>query len=354
MQPPSIALDPIEPLTSRVAAFRAGDCALNGLDLYYELERATPLLDFHTILRLGPKNLGSDGLQQSYGDHNRLLMLGLDRMVDADLDWYCSRLDGAGDVDATDLAACFDAVGTLGLGRDELVALWLAGALHDCGMLCGRGAYVDVEDGVVLSHDVIEELCPDALRDLAYFVLHNHDYIKDVFLGEMPAAPVRRELEALDPELQPTALAALGIVQVAGAASLGPGRLGRFRVEIFRRCVDGTALDDCSRATRIERLLSPEPEQLVAHASPATDDDALAPFPADRRDALARFLDAVPVHGWQRAHEGEPSGERRPALLALASQWEATGADRIVVARDADAGTHVETALSGCRLLITT
>ena len=71
--------------------------------------------------------------------------------------------------------------------RETLVALWLAAALHDCGMLCGRGAYVDVEDGVVLSRPIIDALCPEDLHDLATFVLHHHDYIKGVFLGEVSA-----------------------------------------------------------------------------------------------------------------------------------------------------------------------
>ena len=107
------------------------------------------------------------------------------------------------------------------------MALWLAAALHDCGMLCGRGAYVDVEDGIVLSRDLIDVLCPGPLRDLALCVLHHHDYIKGVFLGEVPAATVADDIEALVPALQPVAMAGLGLVQVAGAASLGEGRLER-------------------------------------------------------------------------------------------------------------------------------
>ena len=54
---------------------------LTGLELYYALERSTPLLQFHAILRDGPQNRDGSGLQQSYGDHNRLLMLGLDKLL---------------------------------------------------------------------------------------------------------------------------------------------------------------------------------------------------------------------------------------------------------------------------------
>jgi hypothetical protein len=53
----------------------------------------TPLLGYHTILRDGPRNRSRDGLQQSYGDHNRLLMLGLDRLLAGDVEWYEDRLD---------------------------------------------------------------------------------------------------------------------------------------------------------------------------------------------------------------------------------------------------------------------
>ena len=78
-------------------------------------------------------------------------------------------------------------------------------------------------------------------------LIRHHDYIKDVFLGEVPAAAVAQELETLDETLRRTVLAALGLVQIAGAASLGVGRLTAFRVRVFHRCLDGTALDDRSR-----------------------------------------------------------------------------------------------------------
>ena len=53
---------------------------------------------------------------------------------------------------------------------------------------------------------------------------------------------------------------ALGCVQVAGAASLGEGRLGSFRVDIFERCQAGTALDDRRISTRLARLLATTPQ----------------------------------------------------------------------------------------------
>jgi len=95
-------------------------------------------------------------------------------------------------VDDDALRRCCASIAALDLSRETLVALWLGAALHDCGMLSGRGAYVDVEDGVVLSRPIIDALCPEHLRDLSTFVLHHHDYIKGVFLGEVPAPTGRR------------------------------------------------------------------------------------------------------------------------------------------------------------------
>src|SRR5262245_30391417 len=137
-----------------VEAFCRGDTTLSGLALYYELERATPLLEFHTMLRDGPRNLDANGLQQSYGDHNRLLMLGLDKLLHGDLEWYRRRVDADDPPTDADLAEVVDTASRVNISRDALVALWLAGALHDCGMLAGRGPAVDVEDGVVLASEI--------------------------------------------------------------------------------------------------------------------------------------------------------------------------------------------------------
>jgi hypothetical protein len=53
---------------------------LSGLQFYYFLEAATPLLEFHTMLRRGLQNRMRSVLAQPYGDQNRLLLLGLDRL----------------------------------------------------------------------------------------------------------------------------------------------------------------------------------------------------------------------------------------------------------------------------------
>jgi hypothetical protein len=340
---PVIALDDPRLLRGVIDAFLQGDGELSGLELYYELERVTSLLAFHTMLRGGPRNRARSGLQQSYGDHNRLLMLGLDQLVAGDLEWYRERIDLTDPVPDHALLGCFRAVAALELPREQLIALWLAAALHDCGMLCGRGAYVDVEDGAVLSRPIIDALCPDELCDLASFVLRHHDYIKGVFLGEVPAELVADDLAALPDWQRGVGLAGLGCVQVAGAASLGEGRLSAFRIEIFDRCFDGTALDDRSAATRLMRLL----------------DDAPAPPPTPTLD---RFLETAAVHGWHRVTGGIAPSERPALLGALADRWAASGADHVVFADGVEPWTapidldrvprRVETALSGVTVLV--
>ena len=219
----TIVLDEPAALREAIGSFRAGTGPLTGLDLYYELERVTPLLGYHTILRDGPRNRSRDGLQQSYGDHNRLLMLGLDRLLAGDVEWFEDRLDPVSPPDSEALRACVETAAELEVDRDALVALWLGASLHDCGMVFHRGPHVDVEDGVVMSRAIFDELCPSEYRDLAEFALRHHDYIKDVFLGEMPAAPTADALEALPADQRAIGSAALGFIQVAGAASLGVG-----------------------------------------------------------------------------------------------------------------------------------
>lgn len=325
----------------RIESYVDGRSDLTGLELYYELERATSLLTFHTMLRAGPRNRERSGLQQSYGDHNRLLMLGLDRLVAGDLEWYRDRIDPADPVGDDALHRCFDAVAALELTRQQLVALWLAAALHDCGMLCGRGAYVDVEDGVVLGRPILEVLCPARLCDLATAILRHHDYVKGVFLGEVPAAVVADDLATLPVDQQPLALAALGCVQIAGSASLGEGRLNSLRLEIFDRCADGSALTDRSRATRVERL--------VGHRG------ADVPVP----DA---FVDTAAVHGWHRVAATLTGPERVAVLVDVATWWADSGARHVVFADDAaplaspsDArrlSRREETALSGVHVVV--
>ncbi|MEY2453050.1 MAG: hypothetical protein QOD92_2624 [Acidimicrobiaceae bacterium] len=323
-----LAVDPsrVEAVTADIAAYLEGRAPLTGLELYYVLERSTPLREFHTVLRQGPQNRTRSGLQQSYGDHNRLLLLGLDKLVEGDLPWYRERLVHPGAVDDERLQGCFDAVQGLGLTRPACVALWLGAALHDCGMLGGGDGNVDVEDGVVLADDVLDELCPAHVRPLASFAIRNHDYIRNVFLGEVPSGFITDQLGELSVDVRAIAIGALGMIQVAGAASLGEGRLSEFRVAIFERCFDGSALDDGSTRTRLARLLSTGAETVAEPELVAS---------ADGGAALEPLLRHVPLHGWHRASHGiaDDGAAKVSALSVLAERWDASDADHVVLAR---------------------
>ena len=350
-----LALDRPEELAALLDSYLEGRSPLTGLQLYYALEAATPLLQFHTMLRLGPRNLDANGLQQSYGDHNRLLLLGLDKLVEGDLAWYRERLDGAAEVSDDDLRACFAGVAALGATPAALVALWLGAGLHDCGMLGGRGSFVDVEDGTVLAAGVLDALCPPEVVGVARFALRHHDYIKDRFTGEVPVAAIADDLAALDAAQRPLALGVLGMIQVAGAASLGTGRLSAFRIAIFRRCTAGDALEGDQPAERLARLLGDG--DVVDVAGRVHEAGALLEARGSDRPALAAVLDTIPVHGWHHVAARASSAERVELLLDIAEHLAAEPADRVVLApsltpeRVAKADRRRDAALSGSRVL---
>jgi hypothetical protein len=341
----TIILSDASAARAAIDAFLDGTRPLSGLELYYELERVSPLIEYHTMLRDGARNVSRDGLQQSYGDHNRLLMLGLDRLVAGDVEWYGDRLDPGSPPEPDTLETCVTTAASLDVARDALVALWLAAALHDCGMVFHRGPHVDVEDGIVMCRGIFDELCPSEYRELAEFALRHHDYIKDVFLGEMPVGPTADALEALPSWQRATAAAALGYIQVAGAASLGVGRLTDFRVKIFEACVHGSPLADDRTRTRLARLCTATPER-----TPVRDDVAVQPGAE-----VDELLERVGIHGWHRTVASLDDDARLAVLDALATANREWKADHVVL-RDASASAResarVETALSGQRIAV--
>src|SRR5439155_12437965 len=152
------------------------------------------------------------------------------------------------------------------------------------------------------------------------------------FLGEVPVGFVADELDRLDAELRSVALAALGMVQIAGSASLGEGRLGSFRMDIFRSCVEGVALDNRSKTTRLARLLAP-----AQHFAEPPSDDARASVAAlgpDHRNRLDGFLESTPLHGWHRVVADVDRHDRLPILLDIVECWSASPADHVVLESD--------------------
>lgn len=324
-----------EQIDAVVAGYRADPQSLaGGLDLYYALERTTSLLEFHTMLRLGARNRTVDGMQQSYGDHNRLLMWALDRLLAGDVAWLRAHVTAGETIDEESLRSCAATAAALELGCDERLALWLGAALHDCGMLRSPDAHIDVEDGLVIARALLDRYCPTVTRAVATFALRHHDYIKDACLGEAPVGFIAADLERVDEALRPLALAALGLIQVAGAASLGQGRLSNFRLDIFHACVAGTALDDGSRELRLARLLAPAPDAGSAgNTTPSVADARVARecLDADARSELDDLLDNVFVHGWHPFVRSAPPAERVRTLATLARHNREWGADHLVI-----------------------
>jgi hypothetical protein len=91
----------------------------------------------------------------------------------------------------------------------------------------------------------------------------------------------------------------LGIIQLAGAASLGEGRLTSWKIGIFQGLVDGTLVSDTSRSCRLGRLLfgaqlaiDDEKRRYVA--------DILDDLDFEDRTCIEEFLTNVVLHQWSK------------------------------------------------------
>jgi hypothetical protein len=141
----------------------------------------------------------------------------------------------------------------------------------------------------------------------------------------VPAQFIADQVDDLAPGLRPVAVAALGMIQVAGAASLGEGRLSSFRVMLFERCLADTVFADASPAVRLQRLLGDGGESTTPPVV-----DALA---SSRAAAWREFLDAVPTHGWHRAwgDRGDEVDAKARVLEQVVPLWSETHVDHVVL-----------------------
>lgn len=317
-----------------LARFVAGDAALDALGLYTQLERCTPLLLFHVIRRRSAMNLHRSGLQQSYGDHNRLLVLGIDRLARGDVAWYRGRCWQPQGVTDSDIERCCAAHARTALGRGEQTALWLAACLHDYGKLVMRDHGLDAEDAVALAGPLLDRVCEPSLRPLVEIGIRYHDLIEYVGTGETPAALIAGEIETLAAAQRPVALALLGAIQLAGAASLGEGRVTARKVEIYLDCTSGALLDDRSIESRLARLLAGD-MRVVPTAARAQAAARLAELAPTARAGLGELLERVVLREWSRlcrtlaAREGEQASVDLlfAGLLAVERCWQARSRD---------------------------
>lgn len=231
------------------------DSSWTGLDFYYHLEKCTGTFLFHNILREGKRNQHRNGLQQSYGDHTRLLLLGIDKVASANYDWFMTRQVDPKQVTEDDLNHCFSEYANLKVSSRELFLIWLSAALHDYGKLFGESYGPDPENGLALAQPIIDILCEPEERGFVIFGIRNHDVIEYVPSGETPPAFISEQLLQLPYVYRRLGMITLGMIQFAGAASLGEGRLTARRVKTFLYCVNNIMLNDLSPETRLARLI---------------------------------------------------------------------------------------------------
>src|ERR1700685_2501749 len=68
-------------------SFIQGGQRLSAVEVCLHLEKCTPLLLFHLLPRKGTRNQLRSGLQQSYGDHIRVLSRAIEVLAACDAKW---------------------------------------------------------------------------------------------------------------------------------------------------------------------------------------------------------------------------------------------------------------------------
>lgn len=328
----SLDLTSLSAISILIEQFLAGNSVLTGLDLYYLLERCTPVLLFHTILRSRARNLQNNGLQQTYGDHNRLLVFGIDMLDQSNASWYLTRLAHPPDVTMQDIEECISKYQRVNGSNEFRVCLWVTASLHDYGKLYRRGYGLDAEDSLPICKVILDHLCPASLRPLAEFGIRNHDLIEYVLTGETPISSIRKDLGKLEVSQRDLGVTTLGIIQLVGAASLGEGRITKRKIHIYEDCISGQIIADPTPESRLARLIFGEQRE-VTETRRRDSGNLLSALQTEQREYLSAFLSSAVLHGWaevraeivsQGSHEhtnGSSDQLLMQALLALASLW---------------------------------
>ena len=284
---------------------------MSALTLCHGLEQASPLVLLHLILRSAPRNTLKSGLRQSYGDHNRLLCHGLDKLSENDDDWFLRRRSSTSRPSGDRLIAVLDRL------REPVANHWssvvVAAALHDIGKLYGGRLGLDPEDALpLLGEEVLEALLPGIGTGLAAFVIRYHDAVERIPSGEVAAAEILTALEHVGGGIEPPAPALLATIQLVGAASLGDGRISVAKVQLCERMLDGKYLAEAQSRERLARLLSRNREDSA--------DTELRDPPVSElaNEASARLLDrlmSVRVVDWCRDSAFSPDSDPPSSAL---------------------------------------
>ena len=302
---------------------------LTALDFYLAFEQASLLVLLHAFPRPGERNRHANGLQQTYGDHIRLMMLGFDRYDQSDVDWLMSRRwRDPLDVDLAGIEASVALYHSLKLNRSERAAIWIAAALHDYGKLFRRGYGLDAEDAAPLCATLIEALSPVGMSELIHYGVRNHDLIEHTVTGDTPACFITEPLAELPGHVRHRALPMLALIQQIGAASLGEGRLAKAKLDIYNACLAGDIVDDESVEARLGRLLF-GPQAVPEPAAKARAGEILARLGDADRAGLLALLDRTVVLGWKavrkeiqwEAGERDATARLVAALLLIGKLW---------------------------------
>jgi hypothetical protein len=282
----------------------------NALTSYRVLETSTPLHVLHIFLRSAPRNVLSVGLRQSYGDHTRMLCLGIDRIFAGEYEWLEKRALTPRSLRDIDLAGALDGAREIFGDEECRAALGVAAALHDYGKLLARPDGLDSEDTVGLVAELIRPWRFDEqVVSLIGFWIRYHDLIEHVQNGEGCGAAILSDLDSLPGSLRPQALSGLGLIQVAGACSLGDGRLVSDKVKLLQILLaDREHYLGLSPKERLDRLISERVERDDGFAFLATERIATSAAVSDRE--LAMMMDTVHLHGWARARSSAWTNSR--------------------------------------------
>jgi hypothetical protein len=299
----SYSPDGLANLKKSIDEYIAGQRELTALEFYLAFEQASLLLLFHAFPRRGERNRHANGLQQTYGDHIRLMMLGFDMFDRSDIGWLMKRRwHDPVDVDQPELEDSIKRYHDLNLTRSEKAAYWTATALHDYGKIFRRGYGLDAEDAAPLCDKLVEVLAPDGMVELINYGIRNHDLIEHTVTGDTPARFIKEPIETLPEGVRARAMPMLALIQHIGAASLGDGRVSKSKLDIYNACLSGDIVADDSVEARLGRFLFGAKAVPDASAK-ARASAVLAGLTAADRTPLTKLLDGTLVLGWNNVRE---------------------------------------------------
>jgi hypothetical protein len=284
----------LETAHQRITELSEQDSVEGALRTCYSLEEATPLVLLNLIRRRGDRNQLRSGLQQTYGDHTRMLCHSIDKMLMGDVDWLWDRVWQPSDIAYQEIVERVEQIQAIEMTKTDRMKLWIAAALHDYGKLYGRRDGLDPEDAATLVKPIISPwLTETDVQDIQY-IIRNHDAVEYVRTGETATSTIANR-----PNRQPLRVsllnAYLALIQFCGAASLGEGRIVPSKVDIFDRCLSNQNALPTNTLLRLGLLCGPSDDPIHGFRSAML----YEPYSTiDVSNALSGLLESASLHGW--------------------------------------------------------